>query len=199
MSARSIQSDQEIIGALTELLNVINNPTTHITAKKNVITIMNALLTRLSDTEQSSVVTSFALGIVTNSIDNLRRQNKNIPQHLETKRVKLSRNLPKEKLRLRRQQPLPMQQDVPDVGVLVDLPDLSNVKLVCIQHRRHQHHQSFRQTSLNLRLHHNSEERPDNPDNPDNPEQLLLFHHFRERCHSVEVGACADVLNTSNA
>jgi hypothetical protein len=93
MSARSIQSDQEIIGALTELLNVINNPTTNITAKKNDITIMNALLTRLSDTEQSSAVTSFALGIVTNSIDNLRRQNKNIPQHLETKRVKLSRNL----------------------------------------------------------------------------------------------------------
>jgi hypothetical protein len=93
MSAIAIQSDQELIDSLTGLLNVIKNPTTSIGVKTNSIKLMNALLTKLSNTEHSSVVTSFALGIVTNNIDNLQRQNRDIPQHLETKRVTLSRNL----------------------------------------------------------------------------------------------------------
>ena len=94
MSATAIQSDQEIIDSLTGLLNVINKRDTPIGVKKNCINIMNALLTRLSDTEQqSSVVTSFALDIVNKHIANLQRQNINIPPKLETKHVKLSRNL----------------------------------------------------------------------------------------------------------
>lgn len=93
MSAIAIQSDQELIDSLTGLLNVIKDPNTPIVSKRTCIKLMNALLTRLSDTEHSSVVTSFALDIVHRNIANLQIQNKDIPQHLDDKRNKLTSNL----------------------------------------------------------------------------------------------------------
>lgn len=93
MSAIAIQSDQQLIDSLTELRNIIKDPKTPKTHKINDLRVMNSFLTKISNEQRSSVVTSFALDIVNNDIANRQRLNKAIPPDLKIKRDNLTSNL----------------------------------------------------------------------------------------------------------
>jgi hypothetical protein len=102
MSAIAIQSndatdDQELIDSLTGLIAVINMPINK-GNKKKYIELLYTFLSRLSNTKQSSVVTSFALDVV-NRIEKLIIKEENIPQNLEVIHEKLIRNLKRANIR----------------------------------------------------------------------------------------------------